>query len=209
MQAIKIITDAAQELQDPEHVRWPVKELAGYVTDGQVFILTKVPDATAVERVLTLAAGSRQQIPDDANALLQVLRNMDGRQRAIRQIARDLLDASAPNWASGSQRATVIHFIADPRTPRLFDVYPPAVEGVKVLALLALEPVPIADDGQTDLSVEPELAEALFHYVMFRAYSKDAEHAAILPLATAHQQLFTDALGINTGRPMTADDPTT
>jgi hypothetical protein len=209
MQAIKIINDAAQELQDQEHVRWPVKELAGYVSDGQRFILNKVPSATAVERELTLAAGVRQQIPDDARALLQVIRNVDGRQRAIRQVARDLLDACSPGWASGRQRQAVIHFIIDERTPRLFDVFPPIEAGVKVLASIALEPVAIADTGLTDLTVDDEYAEALFHYALFRAYSKDAEHASILPLATAHQQLFTDALGINTGRPMTADDPTT
>jgi len=208
MQALKIIDNAAQALQDPDHVRWTVKELAGYVTDGQNLVLSKAPSATSREVTLTLQAGCGQKIPDDARALLQVLRNADNRQRAIRQVSRDLLDACSPGWASGRPGRSIVHFIADERTPRLFDVYPPAADGMQVVALLAMEPAPIADDGLTDIAVRPEFAEALFNYSMFRAYSKDAEYAAVAPLATAHWQLFADALGINTGRPMTTDDPT-
>jgi len=217
MDALTIIKAAATELQDgknvggefvPSYTRWTLAELAGYVNDGQRFILTKVPDATAHERTLELVAGVEQEVPKDCFALLELLRHADGRQTAIRQVARAALDASAPGWAAGSQKNAVIHFIQDPRQPHRFDVYPPAADGVRVVALLALKPVPVGDDGSGAITIHTEYAEALRHYVLYRAFSKDAEYGANAALASAHYQAMADALGIAPARPGTTDDPT-
>jgi len=217
MDALTIIKAAATELQDgkkvgnefvPSYTRWTLAELSGYVNDGQRFILTKAPDATAVERVVALAAGVEQAVPDDCFALLELLRNADGRQTAIRQVARAALDASAPGWTAGTQKIAVIHFIQDQRQPHRFDVYPPVQEGVQVVAMLALKPVPIGADGTGSITVHPEYAEALRHYVLYRAWSKDAEYGANAALASAHYQAMADALGIAPARPGTTDDPT-
>jgi hypothetical protein len=208
MDATTLITAVADELQDAEHVRWTLHELAGHTNDGQRFILTKVPTATAQECTLALTEGVEQTVPKDCFALLALLRNAKGRQTAIRQVARAALDASAPGWTDGAAKRSVIHFIQDPRQQQRFDVYPPVEGGTQVVALVAVKPVAINAEGKGELTVRPEYHEALRHYVLYRAWSKDAEYGANAALAAAHYQAMAEALGIAPARPDATHDPT-
>lgn len=208
-----LVRDVATDLQDADGVRWPADDLVGYLNDGQRFIVEKSPTATGQEATITLAAGVMQAVPPEARALLDVLRNIGGRQTAITQVARSALDASAPNWAAGRTRPTIYHFIADARTPRAFEVYPPADAGTQVLAVLSMEPVdapapsgPTAADVSGNLSLRAEYRNALRHYALYRAWSKDAEGASNPDLAKAHLDLCVDALGLNTGHPNVGTD---
>lgn len=213
MDARSLVRDVAHDLQDPDGVRWTAGVIVGYLNDAQRFIVGKSASATAQEVDLTLVEGVRQQIPAEARALLELIRNTGGRQKAITQVARGALDASAPNWANGRPRSAVSHFIADARTPRLFDVYPPVEAGVQVLALLCMEPVdlpaptgPTANDVTGQLMLADEYREAARHYALFRAWGVDAEYGGNAGLASAHRALCIEALGIDTGHPSTADD---
>ena len=215
MDARALAQDIARELQDLDGIRWPAPVLVGYLNDAQRFIVNRSASATAQEVELVLAAGVRQEIPAGARSLLEVIRNTGGRQKAVTQVARGALNASAPGWASGRPRNAISHFMTDARTPRLFDVYPPAAAGVKVLAMLAMEPVDLAlpagtspNDVTGQLQLAPEYREAVRHYALFRAWSVDGEHAGNASLAAAHRALCLEALGIDTGHPSTADDPT-
>lgn len=208
MQAGALIESVAQELQDAEHVRWSVAELAGYINDGQRYALSKMPAATSQQRLLQLTAGVQQQVPADCFGLLELLRNAQGRQRAISQVARADLDASAPGWASGPLRDAVVHFVQDPRTPMRFDVYPPVREGVQVVAIVARNPQSVQPSGAGPVTMREEFTEALRHYMLFRAWSKDAEYGANGALASSHWGAFTEALGVVAPRPSTTADPT-
>ncbi|THJ32407.1 hypothetical protein E8K88_11955 [Lampropedia aestuarii] len=205
---MELIQSAATELQDASHIRWSVAELAGFINDGQRYALSKMPAATSDERVLALAAGVAQTVPADCFGLLDLVRNDGTSKRAIRQVSRDDLDGSAPGWASGSQRNAVIHFIQDPRTPKRFDVYPPVAANVPVLAIVARTPESVAEDGTGEIAMREEYTEALRHYLLFRAWSKDAEYGGNNAMASAHWGAFTEALGIVPARSSTGADPT-
>lgn len=216
MDAKALVAEIHKELQDPDGVRWPATDVVEYLNDGQRFIVGKSPSATASEVELTLAAGPQQEIPSGARMLLDVLRNATGKQRMVTQVPRRSLDASSPGWAGGRQRSVIVHFMTDARTPRLFDVYPPAVAGTKVVAMLCMEPVdlpvpggPTADTVTGSLTLLIEYREALYHFALYRAFSKDAEYGGNADLAKAHFDLCGDALGINTGHPSTAQDMST
>ena len=213
MHAADLIADISTALQDPDYVRWSAAELVGYVNDGQRFIVAKSPTASAREEELTLVAGARQGIPPGARLLLEVLRNVGGKQAAVSQVARSMMDACLRLWAGQREAAEVIHFMADARTPRLFDVYPPVEAGVKVLALLCMEPqdtpTPVGGVVLGDVFLDDDYRNALRHYALFRAFSKDSEGESVPALAQAHLQLCMDALGINVGHPATSDDPST
>jgi hypothetical protein len=187
-------------------VRWPLEELTAYLNDGQRYILTKTPHATAQERTLTLAEGVAQTVPPDCFALLDLLRNAGG--PAIRQVARGALDAAAPGWAAMRPAVTVIHFMQDPRQPSRFEVYPPARAGAQTLALVAIKPVPIDASGAGEITLHTEFCEALRHYLLYRAWCKDAEGAQNAALAAAHMAALADALGITPARPAATSDPT-
>lgn len=201
MDARSLVAEIAVELQDPDCVRWSAGQIVGYLNDAQRFIVGKSASATAQEVEITLVEGARQEVPANARSLLDVIRNVDGRQRAIRQVARGALDASAPNWAAGRGRHEVRHFITDARTPRLFDVYPPVAAGVKVLAMLCMEPVDLpapsggtADTVTGNLMLNDEYREAVRHYALFRAWSVDAEYGANAALAASHFAVLNDAV---------------
>ena len=217
-----IIQDVQVELQDVEGIRWPAAELVNALNDGQRAIVEADPLSTAAEVEIDLVPGARQTIPGAAHALLEVIRNAAGRRGAITQIQRAMLDATDPFWASRAGRLDVEHFMADARRADAFEVYPPALAGSRVLALLSMTPADVpAPSGVQASSVanqttfmDERFANALRHYVLFRAYSKDAEFSANSALAASHKALFDQAIGADaqaaaTAHPSTTNDPTT
>lgn len=200
--AQSIIARAAELLNDLEGVRWPATDLVAHLNDGQRALVAVRPDATASPLDLVLVAGPRQTLPDAVNQLMNIHRNTTGKQRVVRQTTRDVLDAVAPNWTAGQPRAEIIHFMYDPRIPRVFDVYPPAMPGVQVDATVSLLPVdipapagPLAANVTGTIAVNEIHANALLHFVLFRAFAKDAESGGNADLSAAHYSAFTAAIG--------------
>ncbi|MCK7581011.1 MAG: hypothetical protein MZV65_38935 [Chromatiales bacterium] len=50
----------------------------------------------------------------------------------------------------------------------------------------------------TPIKLDDIYANAILDYVLYRAYSKDAEYAANAQRAALHYQAFTNALGVKT-----------
>jgi hypothetical protein len=75
---VQSVIDRVQKtLQDTTGVRWPVvDELVLWVNDAQREIALLKPDASAKNVTVTLAVGTKQDIPSDGNRLLRVVRNM-------------------------------------------------------------------------------------------------------------------------------------
>ena len=201
-QAQYTIHQAALLLQDVSGIRWPAPELVAHLNDGQRAIMEVRPDATALSADITLVAGHQQTLAPGVNALLGITRNTAGRQRAIRQVERSMLDAVEMNWTSGTQKPEVIHFCHDLRKPREFIVYPPVLAGTKVEAVQSMYPADLPTPaGPTFssvtglLSVADTYANALLHFVLFRAWSKDAEFGGNAGLAQSHYALFKAGLG--------------
>lgn len=197
-----VIKQASEALQDPTFVRWTVPELVRYFNDGCREVLVSRPDATAKNVTLTLTQGAKQTLQAGFVKLLDLRRNTTG-SRAITQCPMEVLDAVDPDWAGRTPSGTIIHFMFDPRTPREFHVYPPAVAGTQVHALCAelptqiTEPVGATDiEGVVDVSNLPEvMTNALVNYLLFRAYAKDSETASNAQRASAYYDAFAKGLG--------------
>lgn len=215
--ASRIIADCQRELQDEDGVRWPAAELVGYLNDGQRLTVTLNRGASAKNDVLTLADGVAQQAPAGVAEVMDVLANADGRRKAIRQVSRALLDATEPGWMARSPASEVAHFMKDAHLPTQFEVYPPARAGVGVLCKLSMAPVdvappaaPTADAVVGNVSLRDEFIEPLRNYVLYRAWSKDAEYGGNAQLAQAHYALFSSSLGADVAAATSANtQPTT
>jgi hypothetical protein len=91
----------------------------------------------------------------------------------------------------------------DLREPRVFQVYPPAATGASVDMTYALYPtdVPVPVDGWPastvtgDIDLSDTWADALLNFVLFKAYSKDAEFGGNSQLASGYLALFNAAVG--------------
>lgn len=198
LQASYIIGRARTLLVDADSVRYPDSELLGWVNDGQREIVVLRPDANQKVANLTLVGGTRQSLPPDGYQLVDVFRNMGTGAtpgRGVRKVEREYLDASLPSWHSATPENDVQHYAYDPRTPRTFFVFPPAVAGRVVE--IAYSAVPSLLTTTTDvIGVDDAYANVLLDYVMYRALAKDTEHPANAQRAMAYRQAFENSLGL-------------
>lgn len=216
---VTLISKAQTLLQDVTSVRWPVLELQGWLNDAYREIVNLRPDSNTQTGTFTCAAGPRQVVTtqfSNALRLIEAVRNVaDGSdKRAVRLIDRKVLDEQRRTWYAESQSVTIQHYMFDPRVPKEFLVYPPATTSAQLE--IAYSSVPTAHALTESQLTNPATAEviriddsyanALIDYVLYRAYSKDADYAANANRAVAHFQAFQNALGVK-GQAEAASQP--
>lgn len=196
-------------LNDQDGTRWLDSELVSWVNDAQKLIALVRPDASVSNSTITLVGGTKQAVPSGGFRLLDVIRNIasDGVTggRAIRVVDREVLDSQDPFWHTTTQTGTIKHFIYDNRNPLTFYVYPPAVSGTKIEVMYSVAPTEIVYNANnpsstlaTALTVADIYLESVVNYVMYRAYSKDAEFSQNPQLAAGYLQTVYSMLGIKT-----------
>ena len=198
-----IILAAQDELQDPAGVRWPATELVQHLHEGQRAIAQKRPDTTATVVTFSPAApGARHTLPAAAASLIDIPRNAAGRKRAITKVDQVLLDATVRDWQGMTPSAEVLHFMHDLREPRVFLTYPPAAATTSLELVYSAYPAstPTASGATAatvsgNIDLPDEWATALRYYVLYRAWSKDAEYGGNAQLAATNYGLFKAELG--------------
>lgn len=182
-------------MSDDDRIRWDEAERIRWFNDAGKEIIIRRPAARAVTQTLTLVAGTYQAAPVGTAQVLDVLRNVSAANapgKAVTIVDRQALDRADPSWHSAKAGVTR-HFMVDDRSPTTFYVYPPAVAGAKVDALLAAPPpdVALATDS---IDLRPEFINALINWALYRCHTKDSEYAQGA-VAAQHYQAFTDAIG--------------
>ena len=202
--AQSIIQEAQTTLVDVAGNRWPASELVRHLNDMQRAIHQVRPDSTASSVTLTLAGGVVQTLPTTAACLIEITNLTAGSKAAVRQARRELLDAIEPLWRAATQSATIVHYLVDPRSPRRFEVYPPAINATQLDAIVSAYPTDVAapsGDGKAfstvsgNISLADEFKNALYHLVCWRAYMKADEFANEVEIAKAHLELAARDVG--------------
>ncbi len=196
-----IVSRAAIVLQDTTGVRWPqTEELLLWLNDGQREIVLRKPDAYSQNAVVALVAGTKQAIPAAGIQLLDVIRNMGTGGatpgRAITRIDREILDEQRPDWHSEVASAITKHYMFDQRDPKHFYVYPPqhATPG-QVEMVYASSPTDLSVLTAT-ITLDDIYSGVLLDYILYRAYSKDADLTPTAPArAVSHYNAFLASLG--------------
>lgn len=197
-----VIARASLILQDTTKVRWLEDELVGWLNDGQREAVLIRPAASVSNVPFALAGGKTlQTLPADGLMLIDVPRNMgaDGATpgNAVRICSREILDAQRPTWHSDANSLGYVqHFVYDPRDPKNFYVYPKAPATWYVQLAYSCSPATVAM-GQA-ISIDDIYANVLVDYVLYRAYSKDAEYAGNAQRAIGHYAAFQNSLGVKT-----------
>lgn len=202
---VQSVIDRVQTtLQDTTGVRWPVvSELVLWINDAQREIALLKPDASAKNTTITLVTGTKQDIPNDGNRLLRVVRNMSAASggtglRSVRIVSREVLDAQTPDWhdpsvgGDAAHTSIVKHYVYDEANPRNFYVYP-GVSGDAFLEIIySANPATVGQGDNLDI---PDIyANAVMNYVLYMAYMKDAEYAGNSQRAANHFQIFTSSV---------------
>lgn len=200
-----LITKVSMILQDPTNIRWTQDELLGWLNDAQSEIVLYKPNACVKNVDMTLVAGTKQTIPADGVGFIDVPRNTGG--DAVRATNRQILDAQIPNWhASSRANSKVVHYCYSPYNPRTFYVFPPSPGGNSVEIIYTASPTAATLGGV--ISIDDIYSTAIINFILYRAYTKDAEYAENFAAAQAYYQAFTTQItGKNNSEVVT--DPNT
>lgn len=204
--AQSVIHRVVTTLQDASAVRWATNELVRYLNDGQRDIINVRPDATATTATITCVAGARQTLPSTASKLLDIVRNVatTSNKQVVRKINRQMLDTVNPTWHVATSSVDISNYMYDPLDPRVFYVYPPATTLAQLSTVVSAYPTDITEPADNvvytsvtgNISVADIFANPLRDYILFRAFSKDAESAANATRAQAHYALYANALNL-------------
>ena len=199
-------------LNDIDSIRWLDAELVVWINDAQKIVAMMRPDASVTIGLATLVVGTKQTLPSGGLRLLDVIRNIgsDGitAGRAIRIVDREVMDSTNELWHSATTVATIKNYVYDNRSPTVFYVSPPAIAGTKIEVMYSTSPAEIVYDATSGGTITSSLAtvlaisdiylDVIVNFVLFRAYSKDAEYAANATLANAYLSIVNTMLGIKT-----------
>jgi hypothetical protein len=199
-----VINKVQETLQDTAGIRWnETNELIQWLNDAQREIALLKPDATSENTTVTLATGTKQSIPSDGNRLLRVMRNMSAASggnggRAIRLVARDVLDTQTPTWHDPAVTGDAAHtnvvknYIYDEQDPKNYYVFPGVSGSTYIEIVYSKNPATVSAGG--NLSVDDMYANAVQNYILYMAFMKESEAAGNAQRASSHYNLFTAAI---------------
>lgn len=214
IKVIDVISRVEAILQDT-NVRWPRVELQKWLNESYLSIVLLRPDANAVCATFTCAAGTKQELTASSGGfpsalrLLDITRNMlsSSDKKVVRVVARSVLDDQRPSWHAETQSANIQHYTYDPRNPKQFYVYPPATSTAELEVIYADAPGSHSlseaqlhpDTGSTEvIKLDNTYLSPITDWILYRAYSKDAEYGANEQRAASSFQTFNAAIGTKT-----------
>lgn len=173
-------------MNDVGSVRWPTAERLMWVNDGQRELVTFKDDAFVKHATITTTTGARQQVPSDCHKVLMVRVGTTG--QAVLPCDRTALDAFSPAWMTALSTSAPKNWMPDESAEYIW-VYPAQqTPGASLPVTYSAYP-PVAAQGDS-LSVRDGYASNVLNYMLYRAYSKDAETAGNAELAAAAYRLF-------------------
>lgn len=187
-------------LQDTTNTRWSKQELLNWLNDAQLAIVSRRPDTYITNQAFTCAAGTKQSLPADGLRLMRVVRNKAG--KAVRRIEERVLDDQVPEWHVNADAATVEHFVYDELDPKTFYLYPAPAADVEVDIVYSVAPPAIAiADFSTDvttITLDDSYLNPIIDWILYRAYSKDADYTSNAQRAQMHLEAFRMGIGDKT-----------
>ena len=214
IKVIEIIARVESILQDT-NVRWPRVELQRWLNEAYLSIVLLRPDANAKCATFTCTAGTKQDLTassggfPSALGLLDITRNMlsTSDKKVIRVVDRSVLDDQRPGWHTETQTSNIQHYTYDPRNPKDFYVYPPALGTAQIEviytdlpgthSLSASDLDPITGSAEV-IKLDDVYLSPITDWILYRAYAKDAEYGANEASSAAAYQSFATAIGAKT-----------
>ncbi len=203
----KTITDkVSMFLGDATQTRWTPAELLNWLNDGQLEIALLIPNCNPTTSTIQLIAGSKQAAPADAISITSFVRNMGVSGTVpggvIRSVKREFMDSYVPGWTTAASNAVVIHAVYDPQdNNQQFYVYPPQPATPSSIEIIYSKiPTKIATlDAGSKITVNDYYANALFDYILYRAFGKDSEYGGQSDRSQSHYKMFAGAIGAKFG----------
>lgn len=190
-----IINSALTTLLDIDRVTFSDDEMLGYLNEALRATAFVKPDMFVVQEFITPAAGVDQTLPAGGIALIDVIRNSNG--RIISEVDRQLLDESNRFWNAGTEVVTVEHYTVDPRNPLRYRVFPPNSGAGSIEIVYGAVPATLTatSNSSDEIPVPDSYQNALTNFVLAKAYMKNSKKQDLVKSASAMQDWRT-SLGL-------------
>lgn len=176
---VSMLDECRAKLLDSKKRYWTDAELIGYLNDGRTMLYTAKPQSYEVTEAVTLEPGAMQTVPQSSRFLFGIHYNVTARSRRnITPQSREMMGRVRPRWRSESPSDEIVHYVYDEREPAIFEVYPPARDGVKVMMTYARPPEPYSLASYLALNLnqaETDYASALLDWMLYRAWEKGSD----------------------------------
>lgn len=199
-----IINNAKLVLQEvtASGTRWANEELIGWLNEFYQAAVQLKPDAYSVNEEMELTPGTKQEIPASGLRLIDVVRNtgLTSDQMAVMVTTRRALDSTRRTWHSDPASANIEQYVFDDLDPTTFYVYPPAESGAALEIIYSAVPEPHDKSGGLEVigsdkfKLNDAFVPVALDYILYRAYAKDAEHAANLNRSQMHYNAYMQQL---------------
>ena len=198
---VSVLNRANIILVDTTKTRWTYSELLIWYNDAILEIANLRPDSQLLNTDFSVVPNqSKQVLPSDGLRWLDVVYNV-ATGLPVTKTERRQLDDQVPNWHknSGSQVRT---YIFDERDPKTIYVHPQPTTATSLQVCYSIAPSPVViasfDTDTTLIQVDDNDINALVDFILYRAYSKDADYAANGERASMHYQAFMQSIGQKT-----------
>lgn len=205
----ELVSRVAQQLADPEFVTWTRAAIFDYFGEAACQLAANRPDAFVEVVDLTLKPGAIQTLPDEYVAFVAIEENADA----------TVVNPVSPSDAYFSRvlrnkRCKVTDCVVvgayavdvatkSPNSERIFTVSPPVPFGLapSVKASVVTKPPSYCmTKGSACSGVPCKFEAALIEWVLYRAWSMDAELAGAVQIAQMHYKNFYQMLGVQLKR---------
>lgn len=173
--------------------RWSENELFAWLQDAVDEIGNVKPDETTELLTIELDNNNRQRLPQTIRQLVRLERNVDGLR--INKADRYALTSCENLYHPLNESSEIYDYWQDSASSREYWVYPKPRSGVRIEGYFSLYQ-PEINNLDDQLRIQPAYRMALVDYVLYRAYSKDAEYADNARLASMYAEAFTNKTGI-------------
>lgn len=211
----KALLDRARRIiQDETNVRWPLPEMRLWLNDALREIGLIKPTAFSYSAVISLSEGTMQRLSDDYTSVMRIVRNLKSTTNsprqggaAIRTVDREILDAQSVNWHDSTKtkyQKIVRNAAFESADSRAFYVYP-GNDGTGIVEAIVCKlptgvsaPASAPDDINSydvNIDIHDIYSNVILDYMLYRAYSKDAQYAGSAQRAAIYYGSFTNALG--------------
>ena len=207
-----ILESVTLRYNDSDYVRLSQDQYLKFLDDAILKLILVRPDSNVNTAVVGLAAGTRQSIPSDGYALIDIYMNKEDagggtytNGAPILQVERKDLDYFSDWHTTGSTTTDIDEFAYDSRSPRTFWVSPPpaAVDTVYVemdYSYGVASYADLTDDFdvvlEMDIPLEDIYQSALIEYMLYLCFSTDSSAMNDMAISAQYEQSFYQGLGL-------------
>jgi hypothetical protein len=184
-------------VNDPDADSWSAPELIQYLNEALDALTMMVPGQFSVIETMQLAAGTKQVLPTGGVKFIRVNRAVntdDSIGAATREVSLRALEQHYPDWHAATA-GLVREWAQDPAEPTTFWVNPPQDVAAPAKAEVEYVKRPEYVDVGEALPTDPMYDAAIIEFILYRAYSKDADYAGQDGRAQGHYTKFKEMAG--------------